>query len=292
MGKVDCSVIILVHNGLEYTQKCFANLLAASSKPREVICVNNGSTDGTAEFLKSMKNHFKTANIDFNILTNTENLGCSVARNMAWEKAHGKYIVFMDNDAAVCTGNWLEIMAEFLETNHNYALVGAKMIYPFKPHSIQCAGVNISPKGRICFRGRGKKRDDEKYNTTTDVHALISACWMMHSSLAQSIGMLDKEFHPVQYEDIDFCMRILEKGMNIAYLNTVEIYHFEGMTTASFGQENYVKNIAANSAKFREKWQKIFSTFKEQETPESYKWLSREELNLTSEENLKILDQK
>lgn len=281
----DVSIVMLAHNGVQFTRYALNAIVSAQSLPREIFLVDNCSDDDTPELFREYKDKFEALGIRFITWRNNENKGCSLARNEAWEKATSKYTVFIDNDAVVCTPNWLEMFIRRFDEKPNLAILGAKMIYPYKPHKIQCAGVGISKLGRIAFRGRGADRYDERYQQYWPCWALISACWLMRTDLRESIGMLDELFHPVQYEDLDLCVRARLKGFDVAYDPNVEMYHFEGITTASFGSDEYANNIARNSLKFRQRYHELFRTIDDTLPPEEYRWLKRSELGL-----LPILD--
>ena len=121
------------------------------------------------------------------------------ARNRAWARARSRTVVFLDNDTAIRTRTWLSRLAAVLAADAGLGLVGPKLLYPYLPHLIQCAGVRFSASGRVCFCGRGCAHDDPQFTVFREVPALISACWMMHNDLRDRVGMLDEHFHPVQY---------------------------------------------------------------------------------------------
>jgi GT2 family glycosyltransferase len=286
----DAAIVILAHNGESFTRTCLESILAADVLPAELFLVDNCSDDGTPELIAAMTPCFRERGVKATTWRNHENKGCSLARNEAWEKVESTYTVFMDNDAAVCTRNWLEVLAGEFQRHPDLGIVGPKLIYPYKPHPIQCAGVSISRLGRVAFRGRGRPRDDEHYGQYWKTRALISACWMMRTDLRQSVGFLDELFHPVQYEDLDLCVRACLKGYEVAYTPRVEMYHFEGITTASFGAEEYRTNIARNSLKFRQRYHDLFKTFTEELPAAEYRWLPRTELGLTPVQDLSMRD--
>ncbi len=282
----DSAVIILCHNGADFTEICLKSLLNAKSLPKELYLIDNGSADETPAVIQEHLGAFQAKGIEVKTWRNENNKGCSEARNDAWKQVSSEYTVFLDNDTAVCTSGWLELLKSHLDKEQEIAILGPKMIYPYKPHPIQCAGVAISSRGRIAFRGRGNQRHAERFAHDTEVPALISACWMMRTQLREKIGYLDELFHPVQYEDLDLCLRALERGWKIMYTPQVEMYHFEGITTASFGQEEYRRNIARNSLKFRERWHHLYQTFEDEFSPSEYRWLDRQELGLQPELDL------
>ncbi len=282
---LDCSIVMLAHNGANFTRLCLNSLLHSLPLPKELIFANNGSTDGTADLLRQTLPKLEAAGISVKTWENDHNMGCSEGRNMAWAEATGKYVVFLDNDTAVCSRNWLARMAAELDRDRGLGVVGAKLIYPFLPHPIQCAGVGINRVGRIRFRGRGASRWDPRYLLPARVPALISACWMMRTRFLQDVGGLDPLFHPVQYEDLDYCFQLRRAGYHCAYLPSAEVYHFEGRTTGARGRDHYVRTIAENSIKFRRKWREELSRLPED--PNDFRWLSDEELGLTDAVSLR-----
>ena len=286
MSFCDVSIVMLAHNGVNFTRHALASILQAKTLPWEIFLVDNASEDDTPDLIRDFTPRLEKAGIRLQTWRNAENLGCSLARNQAWEKATAKYTVLMDNDAAVCTSDWLARLIATFDRHPNLAILGPKMIYPYRPHPIQCAGVSISRLGRIAFRGRGANRQDPRYQQFWPTWALISATWMMKTDLRNTVGWLDELFHPVQYEDLDLCVRTRLAGFDVAYSPEVEMYHFEGITTASFGQEEYKVNIARNSLKFRERYHQLFKTFTEELPPEEYHWLARAELGLRPELDL------
>ncbi|HOG51625.1 MAG TPA: glycosyltransferase family 2 protein [Lentisphaeria bacterium] len=286
MSFCDVSIVMLAHNGVDFTRHALTSILQAKTLPWEIFLVDNASEDDTPNLIRDFTPRLEKAGIRVHTWRNSENLGCSLARNQAWEKATSKYTIFMDNDVAVCTSDWLARLITIFDQRPNLGILGPKMIYPYRPHPIQCAGVSINRMGRVAFRGRGADRHDPRYQQFWLTWALISATWLMKTDLRDSVGMLDELFHPVQYEDLDLCVRTRLAGFEVAYTPEVEMYHFEGITTASFGQEEYKVNIARNSLKFRERYHQLFKTFTEELPAEEYRWLKRQELGLRPELDL------
>lgn len=288
--QANVAVILIAHNGAEFSRHCLEGMLRASDLPMELFLVDNGSTDATPALHAEMAPAFERAGVRVVSWRNAENKGCSLARNEPWQQATAKYVVFMDNDAVPRTRRWLSRLEARMEADPSLAILGPKMVYPFLPHRIQCAGVSVSPMGRIAFLGRGEDRLDPRYNQFRECPALISATWIMRNDLRERVGLLDELFHPVQYEDIDLCLRATQAGLKVAYTPEVEMYHFEGMTTASFGQQEYQVNIARNSLKFREKWHQVFCHYPQELPLEAYRWRHRDELGLQPVLDLSLAD--
>lgn len=283
----DVAIVILARNGVACTRLCLEAILESCPLPRQLILVDNESSDETPAVLAGYIPRAQAAGIEVISWRNPEHLGCSDARNQAWERATTGYVVFLDNDCVVRSRDWLASLVAEFANDSELGIVGPKLLYPFRSHKIQCAGVSINPVGRVRFCGRGQPRDVAEFASRRQVVALISACWMMRNDLRESIGMLDPLFHPVQYEDLDLCMRVNEAGMHCAYTPAVEMYHFEGTTTAAKGDAAYQRVIVANSAKFRKKWREAIRQLAPD--PTDFRWRGHAEMDLGSEIDLSIV---
>ncbi|MFQ6099477.1 MAG: glycosyltransferase family 2 protein, partial [Armatimonadota bacterium] len=124
------SVIIVNYNKRPYTELCLNSLLQTDYEPFEVICVDNGSTDGTAELLRQFEREQKEQGRRFELILNDGNVGAPTARNQAMEVAEGEYLVFMDNDIAVRGAQWLRKLKDALEESDDIAIAGPKLVFP------------------------------------------------------------------------------------------------------------------------------------------------------------------
>ncbi len=259
------SVVILSHNKIDYTRTCIHSLLKTDYPDWELVIVDNGSTDGTAEWLKEFKKEAESQKVGVKLIFNSGNIGCSTARNQGIDASSGTLVAFCDNDIALRSRSWLKVMAEDLKPS-DVGMVGPKIIYPFEPYDIQCAGAAVTKRGRIQFIGRGENKDDPEYNVQKEVQCLISACCMTKKSLLEKYGGFDEAFNPVEYEDIDLCYRIRSHGFKIIYEPKVEMYHFENVTTEGTESLPNTYLIVKHSLIFKERWKNMFE--KEQGPPE------------------------
>jgi len=253
------SVIILTHNKIDYTKICIQSLLKTDYPDWELVIIDNGSDDGTAQWLQIFKKEAEEHNVKVTLIFNSGNIGCSTARNQGIEAASGEFITFCDNDIALSNRNWLKQMSSEL-TRKEIGMVGPKIIYPFPPFNIQCAGAAATKSGRIVFLGRGRANDCPEFNTKKEVQCLISACCMTKKSILEECGGFDEIFNPVEYEDIDLCYRIRSHGYKILYTPDLEMYHFESVTTQGTESLPNTYLIIKHSLIFKKRWQKMFGT--------------------------------
>lgn len=256
------SLIVLCYNKLACTRRCLGAVVQHSvvDEPWELVVVDNGSTDGTRAWLSGeLRALAASRNLRLIVLANDRNVGCSTARNQAMAVATGQYLVFLDNDVAPRSRAWLPRLAAELEAHPRAALVGPKLVYPSPPHRIQCAGVGISRRGHVCFRGRGDPRDDPRFNQAQSVQCLISACLLARADLVREQGGFDEAFNPVQFEDFDLCYRLRNLGWEARYLPAVEMYHFESTTTQGTPTMVNPAVVVRNGLTFQRRWHQLFS---------------------------------
>jgi len=249
---------VLAHNKAEHTAHCFRGLLKSTHRPFEVIAVDNGSTDHTPALFASFAPEAKAAGIAFRPIRLERNRGAVTGRNIALRQVAGQYIVFLDNDVVVRTRSWLERLMAPLAADRRLGIVGPKLVYPFPPYLIQFAGGAVTPTGWVHFLGRGEPRDAPEFNRPRDVQCLISACWMMPRRLYDELGPLDEGFNPLQFEDIDYCYRARHAGYRVLYLPTVEMYHFENVTSGATSGINYTYVTVKNGMRFKKRWRAMF----------------------------------
>jgi len=252
------SIIVLHHNKFAYSHACLESLLLCDARPLEIINVDNGSRDETAQLLRDWHTRAREIGIESQALSFEENIGAIRGRNEAMKVARGEFVVFLDNDTLVAQRDWLDKMRDFLNEDKSRAVVAPKLLFPWAPFEIECCGAAVSPRGRIQYLGRGESRDS--IAEPQRVQCAISAAWMTPRSAVEKIGLLDEIYSPVQYEDLDWCYRAREAAMEIWTLPSVEVFHFEHTTTSGSGDINFKYVTTKNGIEFKRRWQPHFST--------------------------------
>lgn len=257
------SLIVLCYDKLACTRRCLGAVVEDSCVPEpwEVVVVDNGSSDGTRAWLEGeLRPQAVARGIGCRVIHRSANVGCSTARNVAMEAATGDRLVFLDNDVAPRTRDWLPRLSAELDAHPATALAGPKLVYPVSPFDIQCAGVGISRRGHVCFRGRGEPRTEPLYNRPEPVQCLISACLMARADLVRAAGGFDEAFNPVQFEDFDLCYRLRSQGWEARYVPTVEMYHFESVTTQGTATLPNPAVVVRNGLTFQRRWRDHFAS--------------------------------
>lgn len=253
------SVIVLNHNKADYSRLLLDSLLETVGVDLEFVLVDNGSSDDTPAVLESFGERAEAAGWPTTVLPFETNVGAIVGRNEAMAVASHDYFAFLDNDVMVRDRDWAARLLSVLEAEPKVGIVSPKLVFPWPPHEIEFAGCDVTPGGRIVYRGRGEASDTPAYNRPRDCACLISACWVFRRELYDDLGGLDEVYSPVQYEDLDFCYTAREAGWRCRYEPTVEMYHWEHTTTAGSSGINFELVTLRNGRTFKQRWEEAIA---------------------------------
>lgn len=253
------SIVIPSLNKLAYTRRCLDSLLLTAGVEFEFVIVDNGSADGTAEYLLDFRWRTAAAGIPTTVLFNDRNVGACTARNQAIGLCRGSEIAFLDNDIVLRDRRWLTVLRETLYSDDRIAMVTPKLLFPFPPYNIEHVGIAISPNGRVGYPGRNASKDDPAYATRRELQGSASACILVKRSVLDEVGGFDEVYNPVQFEDLDLEYRMKARGYTLVYEPAVEMYHFENVTTDNTPGLNFKYQTVKNLLEFKRRYQAVFS---------------------------------
>lgn len=235
------SIIMPCWNKLEFTKQCMDAVDQNTDDwPFEFIVVDNGSTDGTKEFIESSK--YK---MNGQYIRNEVNKGYAIANNQGAKVAKGNFILLLNNDTIVTKG-WLSAMMNVFSEEKAVGAVGAKLVFPGKG-TIQHAGVIEHASGLPDHVYFNKPADYPPANIRKPYFAVTGACLLTPKALWEEIGGLDEAYFN-GWEDMDYCQKIHKKGMNIYYEPKAFIYHYESRTDGRYVSEG------ANFSLYMSRW--------------------------------------
>lgn len=248
-NEVEISIVIPVFNQLHFTQACLAAIQEHQGTERfEVIVVDDGSTDATAEWIAQIPGLI--------YLRNETNAGFVASCNTGAAKARGSFLVFLNNDTEVTPG-WLGTLRETFECEPRAGLVGAKLI--FSDGRLQEAGGIIWRDGSGWNRGKFEDRQKPEYNFLCEVDYCSAACLMVPKTLFESVGGFDSKYAPAYYEDTDLAFKIRRLGHKVLYQPFSEIIHFEGATSGTDLSSGAKKYQEVNRATFAATWSDVLA---------------------------------
>jgi GT2 family glycosyltransferase len=242
--QVEVSIIVPVFNQFHFTQACLASLQEHQGTERfEVIVVDDGSTDGTAEAVPCIPG------IVF--LRNETNSGFIAACNRGAEKARGKYLLFLNNDTLVRTG-WLSALVDTFSREPDAGIVGSKLFYP--DGRLQEAGGIIWQDASGWNYGKFDDPQKPEYNYLREVDYCSAAALMIPKALFESVGGFDVSYAPAYYEDTDLAFKVRQAGYKVLYQPLSEVIHYEGATGGTDLSTGTKKHQDINRSRFAEKW--------------------------------------
>jgi GT2 family glycosyltransferase len=233
------SVVVLNWNGLDLIGQCLDALLAQSYKKFEIIVVENGSTDGSVEFLKK---HYP----QIRLLLQPKNLGFDGGVNVGIRMSDCEYIALLNNDA-IAEPDWLSYLVKTLESQPKAAACTSKMLRQLPDGSAETfdsTGDYYTIWGRAETRGRDV-RDTGQYDEAESVFGASGGATLFRRSAIAKVGLFDEEFF-AYYEDVDWSFRARHCGYDIYYEPRAVVRHQIGATsgggTSPFTRYHFTKN--------------------------------------------------
>ena len=247
------SIIIPNKDHIDDLKRCMDSIDQKSTyKNYEYIIVENNSTDdATFQYYKKLE----AENPKAHVVYWDKEFNYSAINNFAAKSATGEYFLLLNNDIEVISEDWLQEMLGYCQ-RQEVGIVGAKLYYP--DHTIQHAGVVLGMggiAGHILCQASG---DEPGYNgrlvNVQDMTAVTAACMMVKKSVYEEVQGLDESFK-VAFNDIDFCMKVREKGYLVVFTPYAELYHYESKSRGLEDTPEKQMRFAGEIKKFQEKWE-------------------------------------
>jgi GT2 family glycosyltransferase len=216
---VKVSVIILTWNGRAYLTECLDSLAAQNCRDFETILVDNGSSDGSAEYVRGAYPWVR-------LLELPENVGFAAGNNRGLALAQGTYIVTLNNDTKAAP----EFLAELVlvaESDARIGMVAAKMRNYYRPEEIDAVGLKIGTNGLGYNIGIGET-DSGQY----DDAAIFGPCGgaaLYRREMLDETGFFDSDFF-AYYEDFDLAWRGRLAGWKALAAPRALVYHVHSAT--------------------------------------------------------------
>ncbi len=243
-GMTSCSIVVPVFNGAGLTAKCLDTLIDTWPTPaQQVIVVDDGSSDGTADVLADAARREPR----LTIVRRRFNAGFATACNDGARAATGDYLVFLNNDTEPVPG-WLDALAIHADSHPSAGVVGAKLLYPDR--TVQHAGIVFDTSGNPRHAYCGFPAEHPAVSKSRAWQAVTGAAMLVRRELLRSsLGGFDSSYRN-GHEDIDLCLRARRNREPGALgLHESLVVHLE---SASRGR--HTAETTANGHLFRSRW--------------------------------------
>lgn len=247
------SIIIPNKDHVDDLSRCVESVINLSTYDNyEIVIVeNNSETVEIRTYYEEISRHPRVQVVEYK-----GDFNYSKINNFGVQYAKGEYLLLLNNDTEVITPDWMEELLMYA-MRKDVGVVGAKLYYPDK--TIQHAGIviglgahrtaghthyripeaNVGYMGRLCY--------------AQDVTAVTGACMMVSKALYEELGGLDESF-TVALNDVDFCLRVREKGLLNIFTPFAELYHYESKSRGSDKKDERALRYQQESDRFRVKW--------------------------------------
>jgi GT2 family glycosyltransferase/glycosyltransferase involved in cell wall biosynthesis len=239
------SIIVVTYNNLVFTQECLSSLESHTEYPNfEVIVVDNGSIDGTPDFLT----RWAEGAPNRSAILNDDNKGFAAANNQGLRVATGEYLVLLNNDTFVTPG-WLGSLIRHLARDSDLGLVG-----PVTNNIGNEARVDICYSDMDEMRRRALAYTSRHLGALYKVSTVAFFCAAMTRSTYEAIGDLDEAFAVGFFEDDDYCRRVGLAGKSVAIAEDVFIHHHLSASFDALAAERRREIFEQNRKVYEAKW--------------------------------------
>ncbi len=239
------SVIVLTYNNLSFTQACLQSLEANTHYPDwELVLVDNGSSDGTQDFLGG----YAANNPRAKLVQNDENLGFAAGNNRGLEAAGGEMLVILNNDTYVTPG-WLLDLTRHLRRDPHLGLVG-----PVTNNIGNEAKIDIQYADMQEMQNAARAYTSSRAGERLDLPVIAFFCAAMPRAVYETVGGLEERFGLGFFEDDDYCQRVRKAGFQVAVAEDVFIHHHLSASFEQLDEDSRQALFERNKAIYEEKW--------------------------------------
>ena len=245
------SIVIATKDKVEYLKRAVKSIEAHTKYHNyEIVVVDNRSEE------ESTKDYFVELSRKKNvkILKYEKAFHFGKLYNWASKQIDGDYMLILNNDVKVLNDGWLEAMLEWCQLPE-VGSVGAKLYYP--DGKIQHAGVIVGAGGAAAHSHRLMDGDSFGYNgalgNIRNYLALTGACLMVKRKVFLNMKGFDERFDPA-YQDVDFGIRLYEKGLYNVYTPYAQLIHYESVTRLDSKNKDILESDVVNAEKLRKRW--------------------------------------
>ena len=238
------ALVVLSYNGLADTRKCLESLSAQAMERTDIlsVLVDNGSTDGTADFVRTEFPWCTVHRVDVN-------RGPSAGNNRGIEFVRSQgcdWIILLNNDTTV-SSDFLNQMAELADSPQGFDILGPVIRFMDEPDEVMTDGVRFNPKGFMGFFQRVEVPVHDGPPAVTEVDVVNGCCMMISAAVVEKTGFFDESFF-IYHDESDYCLRAQLTGFRAGVFSRALVFHKGGRSFESTGKKGQRYYDARNLA--------------------------------------------
>ncbi|WP_243370792.1 glycosyltransferase family 2 protein [Geotalea sp. SG265] len=218
------SVIILNWNGRKFLKECLDSLLLQSYAHFEVVLVDNGSSDGSPEYVRSNYPAVK-------VVALPQNVGFAAGNNVGLEHCRGEFVVTLNNDTKV-DWEFISALVAVVKADDRIGLVAAKMLNYYQTDRIDSVGLMIASNGLGYNKGIAEV-DSGQYKEPAPVFGPCGGAALYRRAMLSETGFFDEDFF-AYYEDFDLAWRCRLAGWQAVTAPGAVVYHVHSATSGEW----------------------------------------------------------
>lgn len=246
------SLIIPTRDAVELVKQCVDSILKETTyKNYEIIIVDNGSErKETFQYFDSLKDLEQVR-----VLRDDGTFNFSRLNNRAVAEAQGEFVGLINNDLEVINPDWLSELLSCAVLPGTGA-VGARLLYPNR--LLQHGGVILGIGGVAGHNQKGAAESDPGYFNRIilpqNLSAVTAACLLVRKSIYQEVGGLDEDTLAVAFNDVDFCLKVMERGYKNIYNPHAKMFHYESATRGYETTPTKFKRFENEISTMKKRW--------------------------------------
>jgi GT2 family glycosyltransferase len=210
------SIIIPNWNGIRFLEECFQSIEKQTFSSFEVIFVDNGSADGSADWVAGQYGHLAR------VVRNEKNLGFAGGNNVGIHLAKGRYIVLLNNDTVV-DRHWLEELIKPVDADFTIGMCASKVLSYDRPNVLEATGELLYRDGLNRARGH-LEVDRGQYDLEAEILFPPGCGALYRKEVLEEVGHFDEDFFAYG-EDADLGLRARLAGWRCIYAPQAVLYH-------------------------------------------------------------------
>lgn len=219
-GPPRVSVVVTNWNGRKWLSTCLGALAEQTYQNFDVLVVDNGSTDGSVEYLAET---FPAVRV----IANGSNLGFPAAVNQGIRASEGAYVVTLNNDTSADPG-WLAALVDAAESDSRVGMCASKMLFSESPQIINSTGICID-RTAIAWDRLVGEWDDPAETEPVEVFGPCAGAALYRRQMLDEIGLFDDDFF-IYLEDVDLAWRARLAGWRCLHVPAARILHHHSAT--------------------------------------------------------------
>lgn len=234
--EIDVCVVIPTWNKRDLLRTCLRSLTAQTVRG-SVLVVDNGSTDGTLDMVRSEYPWVQCLSLE-------RNLGFAAAVNRGIRESHTTLVALLNNDTEADPG-WLEAGWQASLTHPEFSIFASRLLNYWRRDRIDSAGDCYGRTGMPYKRGAGAP--SSQYLDVEPVLAATAGAAFVRRTVFDTIGLLDEDFY-MYLEDVDFCLRAQVAGFRCLYVPTAVVFHMEAASDPDCRSPNQLNTTGSTRA--------------------------------------------